>query len=72
MSMIKPLSFSDAKKFLFFRFFSTLLWPVDVFAFLFLPVGVFFCCFVAHLYVTARYYRFLFSLICAEEAAAKT
>ena len=68
----KPLSFSDAKKFLFFRFLSVLLWPVDVFAFLFLAPVVFLGCLVAHLYITSRYYRLLFRLIFAGAAAAKT
>lgn len=68
----KPLSFSDAKRFLFFRFLSVLLWPADVFCFLFMPVWAFLVCLVAHLWITSRYYRLFLRLIWTGEAAAKT
>lgn len=69
----KPMQSFDIKRFLFFRFLTGALWPVDVFCFLFLPIPVFLGCAVAHLWTASRCYRGYFRFfLMLENAAAKT
>lgn len=60
MSDRKPIDSSRIKQLLLFRILCILLWPVDVFTFLFSPVLFFAGSVLLHVYFAVRYYRLVY------------
>lgn len=64
----KPISSSEAKRFLFFRFLVVLFWFFDVLSFFLAPVYLFFVFFGFHCFFVYRYYILFYRLLIGEGA----